>query len=293
VDGSGSAITLWEATCGAFQGVTVDANNLYVACPQQIDATHAIQIVKIPKNGTAPSTVFTSDTSVASLNLGVEDIGTDGSNVYFSENNQTGFYSIPVAGGSPTRLTPDPQPNTVHGFNYITGYAGNVYWLGTYGGTGSLLQLPNTGGTPMLIANADPLYGQIDNLVIQGSYFYWKSLTAFSVPQALYRMPIAGGTPSMVASFPTAPGFLTNWGQMTIFGDYMYAAGQDGHGNLLLESYPLNAIGTAGVTSVVATIPPPNGYTYGIDRNHVHANSTHLFIADPGLNGDGHIYRCQ
>ncbi len=295
VDGSGPAVDLFAAYCGGIQGeFAADADNIYIGCRQPVDATRNVQIMRIPKSGAAPSPLFISDVSVPSLNLGVGTIGADGTNVYFSCCNSTGLYSIPPGGGSPTRLTPDPQPPIVNGFMYITGFGGNVYWHGSYIRGGSLLQLPATGGTPTLLADDVALYGQIDNISIRDSNFYWRSVTP-PAPQALWRMPLSGGAPTRLA---TTLGGSTG-GQLAVFGDYIYFAEHDSS-DLIVESYPLHPVvagdagdaDAAGTPTVLARIPVAPGFRYS-PQNHVVANSTHLFISDPGQFDAGHIYRCE
>ena len=296
VDGSGPAIDLFKDSCGGVGGLNAgfasDATNFYIVCYQAVDATHQVQIMKIPKNGAAATPLFIRD--VAGLNVCAANIATDGTNVYFSDCN-TGpeLYSIPVAGGTPTPLLPTmPYSPFVNGFLYIKVFGGNAYWKGIYNMTGSLLQAPAAGGAPALIANGDALIGQIDNLVIRDSYFYWRG----GYTQGLWRLPLAGGTPTMLAAIPA---YGTLGGQIEIFGNDIYFAAYDGSAanNLILLSYPLPpaAAGGAGVgaPTIVATIPRPAGFAPAA-RNHVVANSTHLFISDPAnVGNDGHIYRCE
>ena len=289
VDGSGPAVDLFAGSCGGAPGAFAsDVNNIYIMCYKVQDPNHMIEIMTIPKNGATPTPLFISE--VGGLNLGVDNIGTNGTNVFFDCDNQSALYSIPVEGGTPTKLTPSISGA---GYAYFIAFGGYLYWQGI---GGYLFQMPVSGGTPALIANDDALRGQIDNMVIRDSYFYWRSPGV----QALWRLPLAGGTPIELAAIP-AYGSLG--GQLEIFGNYIYFAEYDGSSaqNLILLSYPLHPAdavdagdaGGVGTPTIIATIPRPDGFQPAA-RNHVVANSTHLFISDPAnVGNNGHIYRCN
>jgi hypothetical protein len=289
VDGSGPAVDLFAGSCGGAPGTFAsDAENIYIMCYRVLDPTHVVEIMTIPKNGATPTPLFISE--LGGLNLGVDNIGTNGTNVFFDCDNQSALYSIPVGGGTPTKLTPSISGA---GYHYFIAFGGNLYWQGI---GGYLFQMPVSGGTPALIASDDALYGQIDNMVIHDSYFYWRSLTY----PALWRLPLTGGTPTKLA---TIPPFGSLGGQLEIFGNYIYFAEHDGSSaqNLILLSYPLHPAdvgdagdaGGVGTPTIIATIPRPAGFQFAA-RNHVVANSTHLFISDPAnVGNNGHIYRCE
>ena len=299
VDGSGPSVDLFNEDCGGAGGgyalFDSDVNNIYIVCYKGVDATHIVEIMKIPKSGAAPTPLFIADVGVPELNLGVQTIGVFGTNLYFSCCN-TGpeLYSIPVGGGTPTPLLPTmPYSPFVNGFFYIKGFGGNIYWRGTYTLGGSLLQAPAGGGAVALLANDDALRGPIDNMVIHDSSFYWRRLS----PQTLWRLPLTGGTPTQLAAMPEYGSYQ---GQIEIFGNYIYFAAYDGSAanNLILLSYPLQPAaagdaGGVGTPTIIATIPRPAGFAPA-PRNHVVANSTHLFISDPAnVGNNGHIYRCD
>jgi hypothetical protein len=299
VDGSGPAVPLFEASCpnnpihGAY---TSDAANLYIPCANPLDNTRLVQIVRVPKNGDAPTPLFISDASVVSLDLGVNNMGGGDGTIYFSANNSSGLYSIPMAGGSPTKLLQVgdpivPFPAFVNRFYVFATSGANVYWEGSYNPYSYVLVgMPKVGGTPVLLATDDALTGPVDNIVIHGGYFYWRGGTL-----GIYRMPLAGGTPTLLLQIPLP--FSTTSGQLAIFGNNIYFAGYDPY-NLVIESIPLdpmNAVdaGAAGAPTVIGKIAPPTGFTNGATSNHVAFNSTHLFVSDPGAANNGHIYRCE
>jgi hypothetical protein len=304
VDGSGPAVPLFEAACPNNSGIhnvyASDATNLYITCGQSLDNTHAVEIYRVPKNGDAPTPLFISDTSVVSLDLGVDNMGGGDGTIYFSANNSSALYSIPMAGGSPTKLLQYddpivPFPAFVVGFYAFATSGANVYWQGTHNYSGTLIQMPKVGGTPVLLANDDALLSPIDNFVIHGGYFYWRGPGGQS--NGIYRMPLAGGTPTLLSQIPLP--FSTNDGQLAIFGNNIYFAGYDRY-NLIVDSIPLDPAnggdaGAAGAPTVIGTIVPPDGFTTWAASNHVAANSTHLFVADPGYPSanNGHIYRCE
>ena len=304
VDGSGPAVSLFEAACPSNDDVhgvyASDATNLYVTCGQSLDNTRAVQILRIPKNGDAPTPLFISDSSVVELNLNVSNMGGGDGTIYFSANNSSALYSIPMAGGSPTKLLQYddplvPFPAFVHGFWFFATSGANVYWGGSYNSSFTLIQMPKVGGTPVLLANDDALTSQIDNIVIHGGYFYWRG--PGGPDRGIWRLPLAGGTPTLLSQIPLP--WSTTGGQLAIFGNNIYFAGYNPD-NLIVDSIPLDQAnagdaGDAGAPTVIGEIVPPAGFTNGASSNHVAANSTHLFVADPGYPpaNNGHIYRCE
>jgi hypothetical protein len=302
VDGSEPAVPLFEAACPSNGNVhgeyASDANNLYITCGQSLDNTRAVQILRVPKNGDAPTPLFISDTSVVSLSLGVDNMGGGDGTIYFSANNSSALYSIPMAGGSPTKLLQYddpvvPFPAFVIGFYVFATSGANVYWGGTYNYSGTLIQMPKVGGTPVLIASDDALVRQIDNIVIHGGYFYWRGPAGEKL--GIWRLPLAGGTPTLLSHIPGP--WSTTGGQLAIFGNNIYFAGYDPY-NLIIDSIPLNPVtdgdaGAVGAPTVIGKIVPPTGFANGASSNHVAFNSTHLFVSDPGAANDGHIYRCE
>ncbi|MFO0722783.1 MAG: hypothetical protein U1E65_03290 [Myxococcota bacterium] len=292
-DGSAAPIVVFEDPCnnnshGVF---TADADNIYLNCVQVIDANRAVQIVRVPKTGTVAQPIYTSDRNVAALDLNVSNMGADGTSVFFTANNSSEYRSIPRAGGPLNNIDPpDPRPAFIGVPYNITLFGGIMYWTTNYNQTGALVGMPSGGGAPVLLANDDALFpgGNIGNLVIRDGYIYWRGMLA---PYALWRLPLAGGTPTKIASLS----FGGAQGQIALFGDNAYFADYV-NGDLLVQAASLTSTSTgasAPASTVIGTVAPPANFVPLGLVNRIAANSTHLFVADPGIHGDGHIYRCE
>jgi sugar lactone lactonase YvrE len=103
-----------------------------------------------------------------------------------------------VIGGVPS--APHVVLNDQNGPAWVAASGGTVYWADR--GTGAIMSVPATGGTPTVLASGqnDPAYLTVDNGTV-----YW----ADSSEGTVMAVPVTGGTPTVLASGQPGPAYVT------------------------------------------------------------------------------------
>lgn len=138
------------------------------------------QVARTPKSG-GTATVLASNT------LGPWGIALDSTNVYFASDGDEAIWKVPLAGGSASKLAEVPALGTTAG---LAVHGSTLYWLG--GDT--LRATPTQGGVTTVLGSATTPSSL--TLVVEPTAAYWGGWLEGSV----LSLPLAGGTPSTVAS---------------------------------------------------------------------------------------------
>jgi hypothetical protein len=93
--------------------------------------------------------------------------------------------------------------------------ATSVYWTDCGDPTGgNVLKMPKTGGAVVTLASGDVLSG----IAVEGSELYWVARTSVGAG-AIKTVPVAGGTPTVVAAQSGAPSHLVADASFVYWGD--------------------------------------------------------------------------
>jgi len=140
------------------------------------------ELKKVPASGGA-TTVLSSGWPYTA------DVLSTGATLVFAVTNSSGgLYSLPASGGTATQLAPSSQPDRV-----VTDGSQVYWWSGQ-----NVLAVPLTGGATQTLTS-----GQVNirNIATDGTDVYWVSEQKTTVPSApgmLRRVPVAGGTPTVL-----------------------------------------------------------------------------------------------
>jgi len=168
--GGGNARTLLETTAGG--PFAADANAIYWADKWTIK--------RVPLAGGPPQRIATGD-------FYIQDVATDGVNVYWVENQPYSIVrSVSVNGGAVTTLGAGPGPA-----GRIRVQDNYVYWLAH---DDEIDRVPKVGGTPIRLVG--PISGLATDFALDANSLYisgWDSGT-------IWKAPLAGGTLTSLAS---------------------------------------------------------------------------------------------
>ncbi len=168
--GGGNARTLIETTAGG--PFAADANAIYWADKWTIK--------RVPLAGGPPQRIATGD-------FYIQDVATDGVNVYWVENQPYSIVrSVSVNGGAVTTLGAGPGPA-----GRIRVQDNYVYWLAH---DDEIDRVPKVGGTPIRLVG--PIPGLATDFALDANSLYisgWDSGT-------IWKAPLAGGTLTSLAS---------------------------------------------------------------------------------------------
>ena len=168
--GGGNARTLIETTAGG--PFAADANAIYWADKWTIK--------RVPLAGGPPQRIATGD-------FYIQDVATDGVNVYWVENQPYSIVrSVSVNGGAVTTLGAGPGPA-----GRIRVQDNYVYWLAH---DDEIDRVPKVGGTPIRLVG--PISGLATDFALDANSLYisgWDSGT-------IWKAPLAGGTLTSLAS---------------------------------------------------------------------------------------------
>jgi hypothetical protein len=180
----GGAPTLLATDHGCVHGVAVDRENVYFTVAGEL----AGAVWKVPIAGGSATSLAGAETMFAECGEAIAVTATD---VYWTDPCAAGTLSkVPIAGGAVTVLGVGSEAVTVDDTN--------VYWEAL----GSIRSQPLAGGMSRVIApttasQGAPVYG----IAVDGSDVYWSQGPSRGAGTIL-RAPIAGGTPTAVASVP-------------------------------------------------------------------------------------------
>lgn len=181
-----------------------------------VDATNAYWVGggvwKIPlTGGTAiPLSTGGSPTSIA----------VDATSAYWVDGAAGAVMSVPIGGGTPVTIA-----GGLSGARGLRIDATSVYWLET--GSGSVRKAPLAGGPATTLASCQ---SDLTGIGLDSDNVYWSSTTGSPANVAVYRVPLAGGVPTLLASFNPVTGGVVFGGEMTFASDIA----TDGKGNVFL-----------------------------------------------------------
>jgi hypothetical protein len=160
-----------------------------------------VDLVNDPKNcGTCgnacdASSACTSShcTTVLRATVGTpEGIAIDATSIYYANDLDGNIYSMPLAGGAPTKLVTSGQGTSAW---EILVSGSTLYWT-TYVDD-RVLKVPTTGGAASVVSPSD---GNPEGIVSDGTYLYWAD--SYSSSALVRRASIATGTVTTVETPP-------------------------------------------------------------------------------------------
>ena len=168
--GGGNARTLIETTAGG--PFAADANAIYWADKWTIK--------RVPLAGGPPQRIATGD-------FYIQDVATDGVNVYWVENQPYSIVrSVSVNGGAVTTLGAGPGPA-----GRIRVQDNYVYWLAH---DDEIDRVPKVGGTPIRLVG--PIPGLATDFALDANSLYISGWDSGNI----WKVPLAGGTLTSLAS---------------------------------------------------------------------------------------------
>jgi hypothetical protein len=165
---------------GQTVGIALDATHVYWT------SSNNGTVTKVSKGGGTPTTLA----SGISAPFG---IAVDSTSVYWVANSGGNVYKAPIGGGNSTILA-SAQGGPLN----IAVDATNVYWTNT---TGSIMEVPIAGGSPVVIATGQTPLG----LAIDANYVYWVNGYFGSSNATVNKVPKGGGVPIVLVSGQTRP----------------------------------------------------------------------------------------
>jgi hypothetical protein len=179
------------------KGVALNASTVFWANLDDLDpqGTSSGQIMSVAIDGGKPKELAGS-----AYPTGIS-VGPAG--VYWTTTGEdAGLWSVPLAGGTPKMLAPNPGCGVVTDATY-------VYWTSPNiddDSEGTILRLPLAGGTPTTVAahQASPCWG----IAVDATSLYWTNAGTSAneyTDGAVMRLPLTGGTPVTLASGQTFP----------------------------------------------------------------------------------------
>jgi hypothetical protein len=241
--------------------------------------------------GTCSSGVCSQELEVVAESPGtVSDFGIDDDNVYWSTTGAPGkIYKAPKNGGTPTLVVTDSEsvsPVVTNGqdivFRSVTSNA--------------IKRVSVNGGT---VTTLTTLGHSLADIGIDDTYIYWNDQTSnvpSNVPTHVYRMPIAGGSPTLVAT-----GQYSSRGYITVDDTNIYIMndGPDYPGSSGLKHYGSIRIIPKGASGVNMDLSPSFGSVFYLGETKyfntfgqsVAVNDTHIFVYSSFANGGSGFVR--
>ena len=228
----GSAVTTLDPLSAST--IAIDATRVYTV-------SDGGQVIACAKTGCGGNYTVLASGQDEAWGIAVDDV-----NVYWSRQSAgASIAMVPLAGGTPTTLV-----STVSATSIVAA-GGTVFFTGFVFGSSDdhahLMSVPAAGGTPTVIIDGPE---SVSSLTADAQNLY------FLVGTTLEKMPIAGGSPTTLAT--DAGGF-----QLALDAANVYFAGASG-----IESVP---IAGGPVTTIVAG---QGGSGLAVDANSVYWTAT-------------------
>ncbi len=180
--GGGTPVTLQTSNGTILTALAVDATHVFHTEDYTVAAD--CSVVVVPKAGGTRVTLASGGAWNHPTGLAV-----NGGTVFWGVTTPGSILSVPVADGATTTLVSGVAPGA------LTADASNVYWVDA---TGAIMKVAQTGGAATTLATIPNAFA----IAIDSTNVY-VSTRPFNQPSTLYKIPIAGGPPVMLASAPS------------------------------------------------------------------------------------------
>ena len=216
-----------------------------------------------------------------------------GTTYYGGAGGDGTVFSVPVAGGTPTVLASLSGSTGYYSLAGVVLSGNTLYGTTSTGGAnnfGTVFSVPSTGGTPTVLASfsySATGAGSIAGLTVVGNTLY--GTTSEGGPGSygtVFSLPLAGGAPTVLASFNGSNGGSLSGG-LILVGSTLYGTARDdgpnGYGDVF--SVPL----AGGTPTVLASFNNSNGAN---PESALVVSGSTLFgtTYGGGANGDGTVF---
>lgn len=156
-------------------------------------------VIRATKDGSDPEKLITNVICPRSLIA-------DAANFYFTSltDATSGIWQIQRAKKDGTGLT----TVVVEDAEWLTEDDGNLYYARPELAGGDVRRVPKSNGAPTTVLTVDPSQHRINGLAVDGGFLYVAEAPPSepnAPPTLLVRLPLAGGPPETVMSFPWQP----------------------------------------------------------------------------------------
>jgi hypothetical protein len=147
-----------------------------------------VTLMRASKNGTSAKAVAAESAFAG--------IRSDATTIYWSDDTGS-LWAVPKAGGTPVELV-----SSITGLRGVAASESDVYFMET--ATGTLNRVPKQGGKREVLAQQQGSYPV--SLVVDATHIYWNDMgNAGKQDGLIYRIPVAGSTPQIVARNQSSP----------------------------------------------------------------------------------------
>ena len=171
-------------------GIAVNGSAIYFG-----DSTfNSYRVIKVPSSGGAITVLASRSTSVPNAKITIQNISTDGTNVYWIDTGNSAIDKLPVNGGSITTLASGLQLPVGLAISAVTAFwteQGAANGCCAQMGAGQIRQVPLTGGTFSAVING---LDAPNALAIDNNFIYWAEIWRVAKAQ------IGGGSTTTLAS---------------------------------------------------------------------------------------------
>ena len=198
-------------------GIALDNTNVYWG-----EGSGGGAVRRVPKVGGTVIDINRGRQAIGTLAL---DSDTAPTTIFYSPGHNAGFFSIPIAGGTPTTLATNVGTNIIKPFIVDSSH---LFGVDT-SNPGSLFSIPLSGGTPTYLANNLQTPGA---LATDGTFLYYSNdpnnPPSTGGPSAILKIAKTGGTHSggLCITDPNNPsGSVYNTNMLAVDANNVYLVG--------------------------------------------------------------------